>query len=81
MPLGIFMVLYSYMALNDFIEFYQGNGLYYSLEHMPLEKQFFLGKYIRNQYIFFGVGAMVTSFIIPVKMLISVWRVYNKGHE
>ena len=81
MPLGIFMSIYSYMALNDFIEFYQGNGIYFLLDHFSLEKQTSLGNYIQRQYMFLGVAALVTSVIIHMRMLISVFRVYNRGHE
>lgn len=81
MPLGIFMAIYLYMALNDFIDYYQSNGIYFSVKQFPLEKQYFLGSYIKNEFIFFGVAAFVASAIIPFRMLISVWRVHNRGHE
>jgi len=81
MPLGIFMGMYMYMGLNYFIEYYQSNGIYYSVQQFPLEKQYFLGSYIRSEYMFFGIAALVSSIIIPFRMLISVWRVFNKGHE
>jgi len=81
MPLGIVMAIYTYMAMNDFIDYYQSFGIYKSLEKFDLDKQYFLGDYIQNQYLFFGVAALVSSIIIPIRMLISVFRVYNKGHE
>ncbi len=81
MPLGIFMAIYIYMAMNEFIDYYQSFGIYKSLEEFNLDKQYFLGKYIQNQYLFFGVAAFVTSVILPIRMLISVFRVYNRGHE
>lgn len=81
MPIAIFVAIYSYMALNDFIDFYQEYGKYANLQHLPLEKQYSLGDYIFGEYIFFGVIAVITSIILPIRLLISVWRVYNKGHE
>ncbi len=81
MPLGIFMAIYTYMAMNDFIDYYQSVGMYKSVEQFNLDKQYFLGEYIQDQYLFFGVAAFVTSVIIPIRMLVSVFRVYNKGHE
>jgi len=75
------MAIYTYTAMNDFIDYYQSFGIYKSLEKLDLDKQYFLGDYIQNQYLFFGVAALVSSIIIPFRMLISVFRVYNKGHE
>ena len=79
--LAIFFDIYAYMALNDFINFYQENGKYSQLTHLVLEKQYSIGNFIFNQYIFFGVAALVSGIIIPFRMLISVWRVHNKGSE
>ncbi len=75
------MAIYTYMAMNDFIDYYQSVGIYKSVEQFKLDKQYFLGEYIQDQYMFFGVAAFVTSAIIPIRMLVSVFRVYNKGHE
>ncbi len=81
MPVAIFVAIYSYMALNDFIDFYQEYGIYAYLQHLPLKKQYSLGDYIFGEYIFFGVLAVISSILLPIRLLISVWRVYNKGHE
>jgi len=33
--------------------------------------------YIKAETIFFAVGSIIVSAILPVRMLISVWRQYN----
>ena len=81
MPLAIVLGIYSYIIVNDFIEFYNNNGLYYSLEKFNLARQEFLGNYIYSQFVFFSMFTLITCIIIPFRMLISVWRVYNKGIE
>lgn len=81
MPLALILGIYSYIILNEFIDFYNNNGIYYSLEDFSLDKQEFLGNYIFRQFIFFAAFTMITCIVIPFRMLISVWRVYNKGHE
>ncbi len=34
--------------------------------------------YMRREFLFFGVAAVVSAFILPFRLLISFWRVYNK---
>lgn len=80
-PLAIVLIIYSYRGFNEFVNFYNDNGIFYSLEKFDLKKQDFLSTYINRQYIFFAVLSMIVSIIMPFRMLISVWRVYNKGTE
>jgi hypothetical protein len=78
---GIFSAVYSYYILNKFTGFYNENGVYHALNSMELSKQYLLGNYIYRQFIFFASFTIVTGIIMPVRMLISVWRVFNKGTE
>lgn len=78
---GIVSAVYSYYILNKFTGFYNDNGIYHSLDTMELSKQYFLGNYIYRQFIFFASFTIVTGLILPIKMLVSVWRVFNKGTE
>jgi hypothetical protein len=80
-PIAMVLGIYSYIILNDFIDFYNNNGIYYSLEKFNIDKQEFIGNYLFRQYIFFGSFTILTCIVLPFRMLISVWRVYNKGHE
>ena len=80
-PLAIVLIIYSYRGFNEFVNFYNDNGIFYSLEKFDLKKQDFLSTYINRQFIFFAVFSMIVSIIMPFRMLISVWRVYNKGTE
>ncbi|HHH55170.1 MAG TPA: hypothetical protein ENK91_16025 [Bacteroidetes bacterium] len=81
MPIALFVAIYSYMALNDFIDFYQENGKYINLQHLSLKKQYSIADYIFGEYIFVGIAAIIASIILPIRLLISIWRVHNKGHE
>jgi len=79
--LAIIFDIYAYAALNEFIDFYQENGKYFAMEHLPVQKQYDVGDFILKQYIFFGVAALVSGIILPFRMLVSIWHVYNKGRE
>lgn len=78
---GIVSAVYSFIVLNDFMGFYSDNGIYHSLDSMELSRQYFLGNYIYSQFVFFASFTIVTGLILPVRMLVSVWRVYNTGRE
>ncbi|MEL6720912.1 MAG: hypothetical protein AAFP82_19570 [Bacteroidota bacterium] len=40
-----------------------------------------LSKYIYSEMLFFGVGSVIGAFLLPVRMVISIWRVRNLGRE
>lgn len=40
-----------------------------------------LSKYIYSEMLFFGVGSVIGSFLLPIRMVISIWRVRNLGRE
>ncbi len=35
--------------------------------------------YIRAEMLLFGVGAIIVSFLFPIRMVISIWRQINRG--
>lgn len=35
--------------------------------------------YIRSQYFFFGVTCVICSVILPIRMVVSIWRQKNRG--
>ena len=47
--------------------------------HLHVTKQTSLINYIKNEMIFFGVGSIITGIILPFRMIISLWRMRNKG--
>jgi hypothetical protein len=49
-----------------------GNGL-------PLKKRESLGKYIHSEILLFGVGTIVSSVILPFRLILSIWRGRNTG--
>ncbi len=36
-------------------------------------------RYIRNEMLFFGIGAVIIACIMPFRLIMSVWRTHNKG--
>lgn len=36
-----------------------------------------MARYSRYQFIFFGTGAIFVLFVLPIRMVVSIWRVAN----
>lgn len=72
-------LVYQIDWMSMFQDFKDEGILLQLIEDLPFETQKGLRKYIENEYVFFGVGSIVTSMLLPFRMLISIWRVRNRG--
>ena len=77
LPIPIFF--YFMDSLYDFQRFLDEEGLISLMGSLALDSQYSLAKYIRYQKLFFGTGAMITIVMLPIRMIVSVWRVRNRG--
>ena len=74
-PLFFFTMdtLYNF---QDFID----RGIHINmLSHLGPDLAMDIAKYIKYQYIFFGAGSIIVIFLLPVRMIVSIWRSINKG--
>jgi len=77
LPIPIFF--YCIDALYDFQRFLDEEGVISILEGLHVDDQYTLSKYIRYQKILFGTGAIITLIMLPIRMIISLWRRKNRG--
>lgn len=79
----IFTALPLIILLMDGITAFQAYhdevGLQELVKHLSVDDQNGMMKYIKTEYIFFGVSSIICSLILPIRMIISLWRVRNKG--
>ena len=69
-----------YFLMNGFSEvrtYINEEGITGFMRHLPLEDQNMMGKYIENQIVFFGVGSVISAFILIIRLIISIWRGRN----
>jgi hypothetical protein len=66
-------------ALGDFRNFMDEKGLQSLVDHMHVTKQTSMIRYMKHEMIFFGVGSIITGILLPIRMIISLWRMRNKG--
>ncbi len=74
-PLIIFLI----REIHSFRVYIDEVGLDDIFAHLTLKNQVAMVNYVRSEMLLFGVGAVVTTILIPFRMLISFWRTYNKG--
>lgn len=66
-------------GLSEFQFFLDEEGTYAIVDHLRIDRQIPLSKYIRSETIFFGVGALIATIALPIRMLVSIWRVINRN--
>ncbi len=67
------------MLLGDFHNFLDERGLQTLVTHLHVDQQTRTMNYIKNEMVFFGVGAIIAGVILPFRMIISLWRMRNRG--
>lgn len=66
-------------SLGDFNSYIREIGLQDMVSYLPNEEQRSMVRYMHNEMIFFGVGAVVSAIALPFRLLISIWRGRNTG--
>lgn len=77
--LAIPIFVYLVDGLAEFQFFLDENGTYALVKNLHHDKQIPLSKYIRAEMIFFTVGSIIATAILPIRMIISLWRVRNRN--
>lgn len=73
------LLFYLISSLNYFQTYLDEEGIESLLEVIPYDKRGNLDGFIRKEMIFFGVGSIVATALLPLRMLMSIWRTHNKG--
>ncbi|MBK9256853.1 MAG: hypothetical protein IPM42_15330 [Saprospiraceae bacterium] len=69
--------LYLIDSLFDFQRFLDEEGIASLFVDTQDMSNYNFGRFIRYQFIFFNVGALVTTVLLPFRLIISFWRVRN----
>jgi len=77
LPIPLFF--YSIDALFNFQDFVDKGEHINMFSHLVPDTAMNISKYIKYQFIFFGTGSIIVIFLLPVRMIISIWRKINKG--
>ena len=79
--IAIAAILFFVMTtgLQDFHFYVVEKGLQSLVGHLHVEQQSRIIRYIQNEMIFFGVGSIISGIALPIRMIISLWRMRNRG--
>ena len=75
---GVFLMIQEITFLQTFLDERGPEALVGAMA--PERMQQWL-TYIRTEYLLFGVGSVIAAIILPVRLVISVWRKWNLGRE
>jgi hypothetical protein len=79
--IAISAILFFVMTtgLGDFHNFLEERGLQTLVTHLHVTKQTSVINYIKSEMIFFGVASIIAGLILPIRMIVSLWRMRNRG--
>ncbi len=76
-PIPIFFYLTG--AFYDFQSFSDEVSLTSLVQDIPYKEQIHMTKYMRVEMVFFFAAAFIANLMMPLRMVISLWREINKG--
>ncbi len=79
------LVFYMISSILDFQSFLDDEGQDALLQPFLLREQLSreagtsLTNYVKNEMFFFAVGAIIAAMVLPIRMVVSIWRTKNRG--
>ncbi len=73
------LLLYLVDNVYDFQSFLDQEGIYSILDKLNGKNQGGYAKYIKSEMMFFWAGAFITSLLIPIRMIVSLWRMRHRN--
>lgn len=75
--LPIPLLMWTIDGMIEFQGFLQEEGTFALVKDADSNVSSFWSQFVRSQYIFFGIGTIVTLCLVPIRMIISFWRTTN----
>ncbi|TXF89365.1 hypothetical protein FUA23_10375 [Neolewinella aurantiaca] len=75
LPLIFWMVQY----LNSFILFFDEKGPDVLIQHLDKDTGTIMNRYLKTEYRFFSIWAIIATAIMPFRLLFNVWKRYGAG--
>lgn len=76
----IFLLVEALIGFQTFIDENSYEGLLaYSQEKLSNDQQYKIAEYIKKEVLFFGAASIIASLALPFRLVLSLWRGYNRG--
>lgn len=79
LPIPLF--LYQIDGLYDFQRYIDEEGTISFLKGSQDLEDYNFGRFMKYQYIFFNVAALVSIALLPIRMIVSFWRTTNTRNQ
>lgn len=76
----IFVAFLLIQEINLFQTFLDENGVEPIVGSLPRAEQGPMLSYIRSEMLLFGVGGVISCIVLPIRLVVSIWRHWN-GYE
>lgn len=74
-------IFYCVQELNRFQTFLDEEGFEAIVGGVERGKQAAMITYVRSETLLFGVGAVISGILLPLRLIVSVWRQHNKVRD
>jgi len=75
----VFYLIQEMNALTGYLDEKGINALVSKLPKTDVEKHLSFANYVKTQYNFFGSASIIVTILLPIRLMISVWRNRNRG--
>ncbi len=72
------LLFYMGQGLNEFITYLDNNGPDYLVKDLPKSYAAAMNAYLRSEYFFFGIWAIMAGAMLPFRIFYNVWKRYKK---
>jgi hypothetical protein len=73
------VIFIGFNKFYDFRIFLDEIGIQELVSSYNENEQKSLSLYIRSEMIFFGTGFIISAMLVPMKMIWSIWKQYNRN--
>ena len=77
----VFLIFLFIKVLNRFTQVVDEAPLEESFLHLPFRQQLFMADYIKHEYLFFATACVILCIIMPVHILINIWKEVNRPEQ
>ena len=75
LPLTWYIIL-NLQSIQGFID---NHGIDSLVNNLPYKEHWSYTNYIKTEMYFFGAGSLVVAILLPLRLLLSIWRNKNRG--
>ena len=78
---SVVIIMLSYRGISLLNIYNDENGYYALFNHLDLNTRYRMAAYVNWEFMFFGIAASLAALLFPFRLLVSIWRVKNRGTE